>query len=38
MSEVLPLLKEIFRGDKQMAEEIAAWLELEDREANWLIS
>jgi hypothetical protein len=38
ISEVLPLLKEIFRGDKQMAVEIAAWLKLEDREAKWLIS
>jgi len=34
--EVIPLLKVIFQGDEGMAEEIAGWLELEEKEAEWL--
>jgi len=36
VSEIIPLLKIIFREDKMMAEEIAQWLELEKRESEWL--
>jgi replication factor C large subunit len=34
--EVLPLLKVIFQGNEDMAEEISGWLELEGREKKWL--
>ena len=34
--EVIPLLRVIFQGNRGMGEEIAGWLELEDKEAEWL--
>jgi replication factor C large subunit len=37
VSEVIPLLRLIYEN-KRMAEGIAAWLELEDDEADWLSS
>ena len=36
--EVIPILKIIFQGDERMAEEIVQWLELEEKEAEWLRS
>jgi len=38
VGEVIPLLKIIFQGDRGMAREIAGWLELEEKEAEWLRS
>jgi len=37
VGEVIPLLRVIFQGDENMANEIAGWLELEE-EAEWLRS
>jgi hypothetical protein len=36
VSEIIPLLKIIFKEDERMAMEIAQWLELDKREAKWL--
>jgi len=36
VGEVIPLMRVIFEGDDRMAKEISGWLELEDKEAEWL--
>jgi len=36
VSEVIPLIRVMFQGDKAMAEDISSWLELEKKEADWL--
>jgi len=38
VAEVIPLLRVIFRGDEDMARGVAGWLELEEKEAEWLRS
>jgi len=38
VAEVIPLMKVIYQDDPSMAKEITGWLELEDKEAEWLRS
>ena len=38
VAEVIPLMKVIYQDDPSMAEGISGWLELEDKEAEWLKS
>ncbi len=38
VAEVIPLMKVIFKEDASMAMEISRWLELDDKETNWLKS
>ena len=38
VAEVIPLMKVIYQDDPSMAEGISRWLDLEDKEAEWLSS
>lgn len=38
VGEVIPLLRIIFQSDERMADDIAGWLNLEEKEAEWLRS
>jgi hypothetical protein len=38
VAEVIPLVKVIFEESAPMAQEITGWLQLEDKEADWLKS
>ena len=36
VAEVIPLLKVIYKDDPSMSEGISSWLELDEKEAEWL--
>lgn len=36
VAQVIPLMKVIYQDDPDMAEEISAWLELDEKEVKWL--
>jgi hypothetical protein len=38
VSEVIPLLKVIYKEDSEMAQDLSSWLELDEKESGWLSS